>query len=110
MLNQQIKVLESELSVSESESDQHIFGLLAKIDALDAENGRRMRAAKIRFYAESEEAQYQGELNAAQTAPFNNFEHYGKYGELFYSCEFWEMAAASAESWQIDFDDGLWAK
>jgi hypothetical protein len=98
MINQQIKLLDSSASVAET--DAEIVGIYDKIDALIHENGDRMKKAKNRFDATSSEAQYQGHLNAGDTAPFSNFEKYGKQDELEYSCEFWEMAADGAESWE----------
>lgn len=97
MINQQIKLLESESEVAVT--DEEILAILDKITALIYENGERKEAAEARFNACSEEAQYQGKINACDTAPFTNFEKYGKGDELQYSCEFWEMAATGAEDW-----------
>lgn len=94
MINQQIKMLDSEAQVAD---DARVLEILDQITALISENAKRMEAAKAKFYGFSEDAQYSGELNAAQTAPFTNFAKYGKQDEMLDSCEFWELAADGAE-------------
>jgi hypothetical protein len=98
MLNQKIKLLESNAEVAET--DAEVVSIFDEITALIYENGTRIENAKQRFYKTSDEAQYQGNLNVGETAPFSNFVKYGKQAELECSCEFWEMSADSAESWE----------
>ena len=100
MLNQKIKLLDAEAQATDS--DKRVLEILDEITALISENADRMEAAKTKFYAFSEDAQYSGELNAAQTAPFTNFAKYGKQDEMLDACEFWELAADSAEMAEND--------
>jgi hypothetical protein len=101
MINQQIAALGSELSASESASDERIFSLGDQIDALVALNGKRVESAKARFYAASDEGQYQGEQNAGDTIAEMGYSTvtYDERCEVFDSCEFWEIAADSAFLW-----------
>lgn len=99
MINQQIKLLDSEAQVAD---DDRVIEILDEITALISENAERMEKAKSKFYSFSEDAQYSGELNAAQTAPFTNFAKYGKQDEMLDACEFWELAADGAELYQDD--------
>jgi hypothetical protein len=98
MLLQQIKRLAADADMLWRDgSEEQARRTDAKITELDMQNEVRLNAACAQFEAFDQEARESGWLNASETSPWMEMIKAGKHAEPLRYCEFWELAARSAE-------------
>ena len=105
-INQKIRRIEAEADFAWEIGDEAEGGRLdAILRELGAENERRLAAAKARFDEFDQEARDSGFLNASQTRVSDEAPTFACLGDrALQMCEFWELAAESAQS-VVDFRD-----
>jgi hypothetical protein len=106
IINQKIKRLEDDADLAWHDGDEAEGARLdALVRELDAENERRLEAAKARLESFDQEAKDSGLLNASETSvkPLGGPPTFGSLGDrALQMCEFWELAAESAQA-IVDF-------